>query len=121
MGAITTELVETGDKRDTHGRRVTTGERRAQLVQAYGASGLTMAAFARREGIKYATFAHWVLKAQKAAPPKSPIKFAEVQLPLSAPASMLAAEQLEVRLPDGTVLRGTRVADVVALVRALRA
>jgi hypothetical protein len=27
---------------------------------------------------------------------------------------------LEVRLPDGTVLRGGRVADLVSLVRALR-
>lgn len=119
MGAITAELVETGDKRDTRGRRVTTAERRAQLVQAYQASGLTMAAFARGEGIKYATFAHWVIKAQKAAPAKPRIKFAELQLPLPSPAA--AAEQLEVRLPDGTVLRGTRVADVAALVRALRA
>jgi hypothetical protein len=33
----------------------------------------------------------------------------------------LPAEVLEVRLADGTVLRGSRVADVVALVRALRA
>ena len=118
MGAITAELVEIGDKRDTRGRRVTTVERRAQLVQAYHASGLTMAAFARGEGIKYATFAHWVIKAQKAAPAKPRIKFAELQLPFPSPAP---AEQLEVRLPDGTVLRGTRVADVAALVRALRA
>jgi len=121
MGVITAELVETGDKRDTRGRRVTTAERRAQLVQAYHASGLTMAAFARGEGIKYATFAHWVIKAQKAAPAKPRIKFAELQLPFRSPALAATAEQLEVRLPDGTVLRGTRVADVAALVRALRA
>lgn len=119
MGAITTEVVETGDKRDARGRRVATAERRAQLVQAYQESGLTMAAFARREGIKYATFAHWVLKAQKATamPAKPRLRFAELQLPLRA----AAAEPLEIRLPDGTVLRGTRVADLAALVRALRA
>jgi transposase-like protein len=118
MGAITTEVVETGDKRDTRGRRMATVERRAQLVAAYQASGLTMAAFARREGVKYATFAHWVLKAQKATTPAKPrIRFAELQLPLRG----AAVEPLEIRLPDGTVLRGTRVADLAALVRALRA
>lgn len=78
-----------------------------------------MAAFARREGIHYATFAGWVLKAQRATA-KSPIKFAEVRLPLSSATQALTAEQMEVRLPDGSVVRGGRVADVVALVRALR-
>ena len=121
MGAITAELVETGDKRDTRGRRVTTAERRAHLVHAYQASGLTMAAFARREGIKYATFAHWVIKAQKTAPAKPRIKFAELQLPFPPSVTGTTSDHLEVRLPDGTVLRGTRVPDVVALVRALRA
>lgn len=123
MGAITTEVVETGDKRDTRGRRVATAERRAQLVQGYQTSGLTMAAFARREGIKYATFAHWVLKAQQAGgtSAKPRIKFTELQLPFPAPAPTSTSESLEVHLPDGMMLRGKRVADLVALVRALRA
>ena len=119
MGAITAELVDVGDKRDARGRRVATPERRAQLVRAFASSGVTMAAFARREGINYATFAGWVLKAQKTAA-KSPLKFAEVRLPLPPAVHDVASAQLEVRLPDGTVLRGGRVADVVALVRALR-
>jgi transposase-like protein len=102
---------------------VATPERRAQSVQGYETSGLTMAAFARREGIKYATFAHWVLKAQRAGATaaKPRIRFAELQLPLPATAPTSTRGSLEVRLPDGTVLRGTRVADLVALVRALRA
>lgn len=119
MGAITTEIVDTGEKRDTRGRRVTPKERRSQMVQAYRASGTTMAAFARRERINYATFAGWVAKAQRTTVVKRPIEFAEVRMPLAAPAAA-ASDQLEVRLPDGTVLRGARVADVVALVRALR-
>jgi transposase-like protein len=123
MGTITTELVETGEKRDARGRRMTPVERRAQLVRSYQASGLTMAAFARRERINYATFAGWVLKSQKAAVAKAPIRFAQMRLPLSPPSPLdtAASEQLEVRLPDGTVLRGGRVADVAALVRTLRA
>jgi transposase-like protein len=119
MGAITTELVDTGEKRDTRGRRVAPPERRTQMVQAFRASGVTMAAFARHEGINYATFAGWVAKAQRAGLAKSPIKFAELRMPLAAPGAP-SGDQLEVRLPDGTVLRGGRVADVVALVRALR-
>jgi hypothetical protein len=79
-----------------------------------------MAGFARREGIKYGTFVHWVGKAPKAAAAKPRIKFAELQLPFP-PSAPAATEHLEVRLPDGTMLRGARVADLVALVRALRA
>jgi transposase-like protein len=119
MGVITAELVDTGEKRDTRGRRVTPRERRLHLVQEYRGSGLTMAAFARRESVKYSTLAGWVAKAPRAVLAKSPIKFAEVRLPLAAP-SPPPGDQLEVRLPDGTVLRGGRVADVVALARALR-
>lgn len=60
MGAITAEVVDTGEKRDARGRRVTPSERRLQVVDAFRASGLTMAAFARRERLKYATFAGWM-------------------------------------------------------------
>ena len=119
MGAITAELVDTGEKRDTRGRRVTPPERRTEMVAAYRASGGTMAAFARRERIKYATFAGWVAKATSHGSAKPPIKFAQVTLPLARPAA--AVEPLEVRFADGTVVRGSRVSDLVALVRALRA
>ena len=114
------ELVETGEKRDTRGRRVTPRERRTELVEGYRRSGLTMARFARQEGINYTTFAHWVAKVPRPAAGKAPIKFAGLRLPLSVPAPERAGEWLEVRLPDGTVLRGGRLADVVELVRALR-
>jgi transposase-like protein len=119
MGAITAELVDTGEKRDTRGRRVTPAERRLQLVAAYRASGVTMAAFARRERINYATFAGWVAKATSHGSAKGPIKFAQVALPLGT--ATAPTEPLEVRLADGTVVRGSRVSDLVALVRALRA
>jgi transposase-like protein len=55
----TTELVETGEKRDTLGRRHTPAERRAELLADYRQSGLTQSAFARREGIRYSTFCTW--------------------------------------------------------------
>jgi transposase-like protein len=121
MGAITAEVVDTGEKRDTRGRRVTPAERRAQLVAAYRANGATMAAFARRERINYATFAGWVAKATAQGGAKAPIKFAQVALPFAARSASVAEDALEVRLADGTMLRGSRVTDLVALVRALRA
>lgn len=79
-----------------------------------------MAAFARQERLNYATFAGWVAKAQRPTAAKRPIQFTELRIPGREP-SVASSEQLEVRLPDGTVLRGARVAEVVALVRALRA
>jgi hypothetical protein len=53
---------------------------------------------------------------------KRAIEFAQVQLPMAAMPQFPAASraELEVRLPDGTVLRGGRVTDLVALVKALR-
>lgn len=116
MGAITAEVVDIGEKRDTSGRRVSTAERRREMVEAYRASGQTMAAFTRRERINYATFAGWVANAERGKRAKETIKFAEVALP-PAPAE---TERLEVQLADGTIVRGGRVEEVAALVRALR-
>jgi transposase-like protein len=120
MAAITAELVDTGEKRDARGRRVTPQDRRTECVEAYRQSGLTMAAFARREKLNYATFAGWVAKAGEPVRPKNPVRFAEVRLPLPAPASPGTSDRLEVRLADGTVVCGGNVAEVAALVRALR-
>jgi transposase-like protein len=98
---------------------MTPAERRRHLVQGYRASEQTMAAFARRERIKYATFAGWVAKASREPGAHLPLKFAELALPF-APPPALPAEELKVRLADETLLPGSRVADMVALVRALR-
>ena len=121
MSTITAELVDVGEKRGGGGRRGMPGERREQLIAEYRTSGLTMAAFARREGIKYATFANWMAKAQSAATAKPSIRFAEMRLPLETATTCPENDfALEVRLPDGTTVRGRIAADVVALVRALR-
>src|SRR5882724_1736738 len=119
----TTELVETGEKRDTLGRRHTPAERRAELLAAYRASGLTQSAFARREGIRYSTFCTWAQAEREAGrlpvapagrknrrpPPPGSVRFAEVQLP---PRLAPVASGLEVRLPDGTLLRGGSAAEL---------
>jgi len=120
MATTQAMLVESGDKRDGRGHRIATLARRAELVAQYRQSGLTMAAFARRESLAYSTFAGWVWKSDRhkasgrIAP--APVRFAQVQLP-PAP----SAAGLEVRLIDGTILRGSSAAELALLVQALRA
>lgn len=80
-----------------------------------------MAAFARRESLAYSTFACWVLKSDRRSgrgpATATPVRFAQVQLPAVAGLSA----NLEVRLIDGTVVRGSSAGELAALVRALRA
>ncbi len=78
------------------------------------------AAFARREGVRYPTFASWVQPARQGDGPararvSEPIEFAEVARRLRA------TPGLEVRWADGTLLRGESAAELAKLVRALRA
>lgn len=119
MVTTTTELIETGEKRDGRGRRISSEERRGEAVAAWRGSGLTMAGFSRREGIKYSTFAGWVLKAARKRPQGKGPRFAEVRVGPALPAAV-GVGLLEVRLPDGTMVRGASAADLAALVKALR-
>lgn len=121
MGTTAALLVETGDKRDGRGYRIATLARRAEMVAEYRRSGMTMAAFARRESLAYSTFAGWVWKSDRVRgsdrATASPVRFAQVQLPGVAAGS---AASLEVRLLDGTVVRGSSATELALLVRALR-
>lgn len=115
--AAATELVYQGGRRDRLVRRHLPALRRQQYVAAFRESGLTREAFARREGIGYTTLCTWVQKEEKASgravQPAALVRFAEVSLPASA-------DGLEVRLVDGTTVRGGNAGELAALVRALR-
>lgn len=121
MGTIVAEVIDAGN-RDSRGRRRIPVAQRADYVRAYRESGLNQAAFAKREGLRYSTFAHWVQKAAKGelvvSRREGAMQFAEVQMPPSAPATNSTC--LEVRLSDGVVVRGDDVQKLAALVRALR-
>mgnify|MGYP001548056552 CR=1 FL=1 len=113
-------LVDTGAKRDTRGRKIVTEAERAALIAAYQESGQTQRAFAQREGIQYSTFTAWLQgrrRAGETAGAVAPVKFTEVRLPR---ATTTPAVGVEVRLPDGLIVRGSQAAEVAALVRALR-
>ena len=98
------------------GRKRTPRERRAEMVEAFKRSGLSMASFAAREHLTYTTFAGWVQRSrrERKARRSQPVSLAQVQLPAVRPAV------LEVQLTDGTVLRGGSAAALAALVKVLR-
>jgi hypothetical protein len=116
MATITTELIDTGAKRDGRGRRIMTVTERAALILAYRRSGLTQRAFAEREGIKYCTFTTWLQRrGNDKQPAHGEVRFAEVSMPAAATIVGLA-----VQLPDGVVIRGGSVSEIAELIRALR-
>lgn len=111
MTTLTTEVIDTGAKRDTRGRRIATAEEKAALIAAYLNSGLTQRAFAMREGVKFCTFAAWLGRHRRGSPGG---RFAEVDLGRAASAG------IEITLPDGLVVRGSDVEQLAGLIERLR-
>lgn len=127
-----TEVVDDGRRADRLGRVRMPRERRDELLAEYERSGLSQAEFARRTGVRYPTFAHWVQEhrreggelSEASAARQSP-HFVELRLPSrsTAAAAVSAAaslSELSVTMPDGVVLRGVEPTALAALVRALR-
>lgn len=115
--------MEDGTKRDRLGRRRVPSEQREALLAEFERSGLTQAAFARKAGINYQTFASWrqhrgasESKARREVPT---MRFTEVTLP-PALSSSPTAKELSVQMPDGVVIRGEDPAQVAQLIRALK-
>ena len=122
METAEAEIVEGTHKRDARGRMLTSGAERERVLAALEASGMTQKAFARREGVRYHTLMYWLRERRRAAkagvapsaPALPPVRFHEVKL--AAP----SIPAVEVQLPDGTIVRGGAVRELIALVRALR-
>ncbi|NJN36818.1 MAG: hypothetical protein HC794_06875 [Nitrospiraceae bacterium] len=121
---ISAEVMDGGERRGKRGRTLLPEGRRRELLAEYERSGLTRMEFARRAGVKYTTLCNWVQHAQRQAPAvtaqaertraKPLVNFAEVALPGGA------AGGWEVRLADGTTIRGVGREELAALVRVLR-
>ena len=123
------QIIDEGRRRDRRGRVTWPKQRRLELLAEYACSGMSQAAFARRCGVRYPTFAHWVQEARRESrglpEPKHKVEaphFAEVCLGAANPvASAAAAAELSVTLPGGLVARGVDAVGLAALVRALLA
>jgi transposase-like protein len=125
MNVTMTEVVDDGRRPDRLGRVRTPRCRREELLAEYDRSGMSQAAFARRAGVRYPTFAHWVQERRRtdggeAAPAATAPRFVELRVPAASKASAIASAELSVTLPDGVVLRGAQPKALAALVRALR-
>jgi len=118
------EVVEQMQKRDHVGRRMTSGERRAQLLEAYEHSGMTQAQFARQHGIVYQTFASWVQSRRRLKPALSCARhFAQVQLahaPRESNALDAGALLLRARFADGLELCASDATALAALIKLIR-
>ena len=111
MTLLTTELVDTGEKRAKNGRRMIPAEAREALIAEYETSGLTQRAFALREGLSFCTFTTWLARQRKA---QRKSKFTEVSV-----AQPKESGVLEIVLPNGVVLRGKEVEPLAALMERL--
>jgi transposase-like protein len=87
--------------------RTYSASQKAEWVEKYLKSGLSLRQFSEQSGLGYMSLYRWVKKqrgatesGQKHAP--EAIDFAELKLPVSAPRSDWA---VELSLPNGTVLR----------------
>ena len=118
------EIVNDGERRDRRGRVSWPKARREQLLDEYEQSGLSQAAFARREGVRYPTFAHWVQERRREAgghpaqTADSAPRFVELGVRGSV---MTPAGTLSVTLPDGLVVSGSDPRSLAGLVRMLQA
>ena len=122
MTTMQEEEVTSIVKADRTGRTRYTDQYKAEVVEAFAASGLSGPAFARQCGVKYPTFAAWVAKARRQdrpsqpGQPASPFIIAEI-----GEGSGGGTGVLKVRLPGGaTAVAGTS-RQVVLLAELLKA
>lgn len=104
MDSIDTEVCDDPDKRDRKGRRALGRDEWHRLMAKYDKSGLTQAAFCKREGVNYHTFVAWLGRRRRRTGGNGPAPAKFHELTLSGGPAGVA--DLEVVLPDGTVLRG---------------
>ena len=111
------ELCEPDRRRDARGRRIASREERERILRECEGSGLTLRAFARREGINYHSLAGWRYRygRGKGGGSQLPVGFEEIEVPAA-----LSAGRLEVVRPDGTVLRGSDAQSLALLARLLQ-
>jgi transposase-like protein len=115
MNIITTEIVDSGEKKDARGHKLITAKERAAMIAAYEQSGLTQKAFASREGVRFSTFTAWLRRHRQQGAGSANTAFTELRLP-----TVRSSWTMEIALPNGIIIRGHAASNVTALVNALR-
>lgn len=119
-------------KADTRGRMLTPPDRRERLLDEFERSGLSGPKYAALVGIKYQTFASWVLRRRregglpkptpKSHPGAEQVCWLEAVVKEAQPPSASARNALVLHLPGGVwveLVATQQVELAVALVRAL--
>lgn len=141
MERTETDVVEDGSRRDVRGRRRVGVAERERLLAELAQSGLTLRAFAAREGLNYHTLLGWRARSSRAGRDAESLSAAEAETPRSAasavsfaqvrwaevsaaptepsPKSADQAEELEVRLGEGIVVRCASAGQAAELLKAL--
>lgn len=117
------EVWDEGQKRDGRGRQIFDQAERDRLIDRYLESGQTQRAFAEQEGINYTTFVGWLSRRRKgghksANPGKGPA-FTEVMLS-GVREGGAGSWEVEVVLPDRTLIRGQSAREVAVLIKLLQ-
>lgn len=96
-------------------RRRSAAEMR-ELLEQWAASGMSLAQFAQRHGVREKTLAWWRWELRRRAAAMASVEFVEVTPGPSAPAT---PEGFEIRLPRGVVVAVPVAFDEDALTRLL--
>lgn len=104
------------------GKRAQRARHWQEVLTRYDSSGLTQRAFCQREGIAYASFVSWLGKRRRTVAQSGQMPGTKnfCQLDFGSARCDPLANQLEVVLIDGTVIRSHEPRLIAELIQALR-
>jgi hypothetical protein len=114
-------------KADRLGRIKTPADRRAAILEEYDRSGMSGPAFAGHYGIKYQTFAAWLVKRRRQRSRREPIvaakplRLVEAVMDAGTTACTRSGVVLRVELPGGAALEMNDESQAVLVAQLLRA
>ena len=114
MTTNTAELLDGETKRDARGRKITSPARKAELVEAYRSSGMTLRQFAQQEGLNWMTLAKWSQYLKTRARPA--VRFTEVKMGFP----VAGGWPYEVTLPNGTQVRAGSAGALAELLKLVQ-
>lgn len=116
-------------KTDTRGRVKTTPARRQELLEEFDKSGLSAPKFAAVTGLKYQTFAGWLIQRRKqrdevapaVQPAKEPtVQWLETVIEKAQATQAVPSSNLMVRLPSGVIIEVANAAHAALVGQVLR-